>query len=181
MGKQIKFDFAKGGSFIVDLYEDKAPETCKIIWDMLEEPWSEKFIHSNYCGFCVESPYFPVPDDAKLPLENLWCFTNNGDIAVVTPAEYREDSIKGYLPLFIAHNGACSPLTHLMGIKLSEEPDNGEHFSWIFHKNMWETCRANVFGRVTEHDRFYASQMMGRIRWYGIEGFTVSRVTKDTI
>lgn len=36
MGKQIKFSFDKGDSFIVDLLEEEAPETCRIIWEMLE-------------------------------------------------------------------------------------------------------------------------------------------------
>lgn len=175
MRKQIIFTFEKGGSFAADLLEDKAPETCRIIWDMLKEPWSEKFIHTGSSGWMIETPYFPVPEDYVLPGENLIFAPAEGDIAVVAPAEWRENSIKGYLPMFIAHNGACSPLTHLKGIMLSEEPDNGENFQWMFHKNMWETCRANVFARVTGHDRYYASQMMGRIRWFGIEGFTVKR------
>ena len=149
MRKQIIFTFEKGGSFAADLLEDKAPETCRIIWDMLKEPWSEKFIHTGSSGWMIETPYFPVPEDYVLPGENLIFAPAEGDIAVVAPAEWRENSIKGYLPMFIAHNGACSPLTHLKGIKLSEEPDNGENFQWMFHKNMWETCRANVFARVT--------------------------------
>ena len=44
MGKQIKFSFDKGDSFIVDLLEEEAPETCRIIWEMLEKPWREKMI-----------------------------------------------------------------------------------------------------------------------------------------
>ena len=139
MRKQIIFTFEKGGSFAADLLEDKAPETCRIIWDMLKEPWSEKFIHTGSSGWMIETPYFPVPEDYVLPGENLIFAPAEGDIAVVAPAEWRENSIKGYLPMFIAHNGACSPLTHLKGIMLSEEPDNGENFQWMFHKNMWET------------------------------------------
>lgn len=175
MAKQILFQFEKGGSFVVELLEDKAPETCRVIWEALEQPWSEKFIHTGMCGWMVETPYFPVPEDYVLPNENLIFAPQAGDVAVVAPAEWRENSIKGYLPLFIAHNGGCSPLTHLLGIELSEEPDNGENFNWLFHKNMWETCRANVFGRVIEHDMYYMNQLCGRIRWHGIEGFTVSR------
>lgn len=175
MAKQIIFSFEKGGSFVVDLLEDKAPETCKVIWDALEEPWTEKFIHSGCCGWMIETPYFPVPEDYTLPNENLIFAPEEGDVAVVSPAEWRENTIKGYVPLFLAHNGACSPLTHLLGIELSHEPDNGENFQWLFHKNMWETCRANVFGKVTPHDMHYANLLMGRIRWHGLEGFTVSR------
>lgn len=175
MSKQLLFQFEKGGAFAVDLLEELAPETCRVIWDSLSNPWTEKFIHSGVCGWMIETPYFPVPEDYILPNENLIFAPQEGDVAVVSPAEWRENSIKGYLPLFIAHNGACPPLTHLQGIKLSEEPENGEDFAWLFHKNMWETCRANVFARVTPHDMFYANQLMGRIRWHGIEGFTVSR------
>lgn len=99
MAKQIKITFEKGGCFVADLLEDKAPFTCRAIWEALEEPWTEKFIHSNIGGFMVESPYFPVSEVCYIPNENLWCFTNNGDLAVIVPAEYREMSIKGYLPL----------------------------------------------------------------------------------
>lgn len=175
MAKQILFTFDKGDSFVVELLEEKAPVTCKAVWDALEQPWSEKMIHSGVCGWMIETPYFPVPEDFVLPNENLIFAPEEGDVAVISPAEWRENSIKGYVPLFIAHNGACSPLTHLRGIKLSEEPDNGENFSWLFHKNMWETCRANVFGKVIEHDLCIMNQIGGRIRWNGIDGFTVSR------
>ena len=176
MARKLLFQFEKGGSFEVELYEDKAPETCRIVWEALEKPWTEKFIHTGVCGWQIETPYFPVPEDYVLPREHLWTFPKAGELALVSPAEWRENTIKGYLPLFIAHNGACSPLTHLMGIKLSEEPENGDHIRWKYMKNMWETCRANVFAKVTDHDMFYANQLMGRIRWFGIEGFTVSRV-----
>ena len=175
MEKQILFHFEKGGSFAVELLEDKAPETCKAIWDALETPWSEKFIHSGVCGWMLETPYFPIPETLDLPNENLIFAPREGDVAVVAPAEWRENNIRGYLPLFIAHKGACPPLTHLRGIALSKETDNGEDFTWLFHKNMWETCRANVFGRVVPHDRHCMNEMCGRIRWYGVEGFTVSR------
>lgn len=175
MTKQIMFNFEKGGSFVVDLLEDVAPITCDMIWNSLEVPWSEKFIHSGCSGWMVETPYFPVPEDYFLPNENLKFIPEEGDVAVIAPLEWRENSIKGYVPLFIAHNGACSPLTHLLGIQLSEEPDNGEDFKWLFHRNMWETCRANVFGKISSHDMHYANQMLGRIRWHGIEGFTIQR------
>lgn len=175
MGKQILFSFEKGDSFVVELREDVAPETCRAIWDSLQEPWTEKMIHSGVCGWMVETPYFPVPEDYVLPNENLIFAPQEGDVAVVSPAEWRENSIRGYLPLFIVHKGACPPLTHLLGIRLSEEPDNGENFQWLFHKNMWETCRANVFGKVSDHDRHIMNQICGRIRWNGVEGFTVSR------
>lgn len=178
MGKQIRITFEKGGSFVADMLEDKAPETCKLIWDMLEEPWSEKFIHSNYCGFCVESPYFPVPEDAKLPLENLWCFTNNGDIAVVTPAEYREDSIKGYLPLFFSAWPArpLPTLELLTGKTIDVSHGTGEAVQQQYKKNLMETCRANVFARLKEADLEEAGAVVRRIRTQGIENFTIARV-----
>ncbi|MEG2217792.1 MAG: DUF3830 family protein, partial [Clostridia bacterium] len=60
MTKQIRITFEKGGSFVADMLEDKAHETCKAVWNALEHPWTEKFIHSNIAGFSLESPYFPV-------------------------------------------------------------------------------------------------------------------------
>ena len=177
MAKQIKITFEKGGTFLADLLEDKAPETCKLIWDMLEKPWSEKFIHSSIMGFMVESPYFPVPEDCKLPLENLWCFSDNGDIAVITPAEYREMSISGYLPLCLTawHAEPLPTLTKLTGKKIDVSHDTGEHVNQQYKKNMIETCRANVFARIRADQIEEASNVVERIRTDGMEGYTIER------
>ena len=178
MGKQIKFDFAKGGSFIVDLYEDKAPETCKIIWDMLEEPWSEKFIHTGCCGWMVETPYFPVPEDYVLPNENLIFAPQEGEVAVVSPAEWRENSIKGYLPLFFSAwaSRPIPTLELLAGKTIDVSHDTGESVQQQYKKNLMETCRANVFARLKESDLEEAAAVVRRIRTQGIESFTIARV-----
>ena len=42
MVKQIKIEFEKGGMLVADMLEDKAPVTCKVVWDVLEQPWTEK-------------------------------------------------------------------------------------------------------------------------------------------
>lgn len=177
MGKKIRISFEKGGSFIADLMEDKAPVTCRIVWDALERPWTEKFIHSNIMGFMVESPYFPVEDDLQLPLENLWCFTNNGDVAVIAPAEYREQSIKGYLPLCFSawSSNLPSTLELLAGIKIDVSHDTGERVNQQYKKNMLETCRANVFARIREDQLEEAAAVVRRIRMRGIERFTIER------
>lgn len=177
MAKQIRITFEKGGSFIADMLEDKAPVTCQVVWDALEKPWTEKFIHSNIMGFMVESPYLPVENN-DLPLENLWCFTNNGDIAVIAPAEYREMSIKGYLPLcFTAWHAVKLPtLEKLTGIKIDVSHDTGENVNQQYKKNMFETCRANVFARLRPEQVEEASNVVERIRTDGMESFTIERV-----
>ena len=38
MAKQIRITFEKGGSFLADMLEEQAPETCKLVWSMLEKP-----------------------------------------------------------------------------------------------------------------------------------------------
>lgn len=177
MAKQIRITFEKGGSFVADMMEDKAPETCKAVWEALATPWREKFIHSDISGFTVESPYFPVSDDCKLPLENLWCFTNNGDVAVVVPAEYREMSIKGYLPLFFSAwpVQALPTLELLTGKKIDISHSTGESVNQQYKKNMLETCRANVFARISEDQLEGAAGVVRRIRTGGIENFTIER------
>lgn len=177
MAKQIRITFEKGGSFVADMLEDRAPVTCSVIWEALEKPWTEKFIHSNIGGFMVESPYFPVPEDLSLPTENLWCFTNNGDIAVIAPAEYREMSIRGYLPLcFSAWRREKLPtLEKLTGIKIDVSHSTGEDVNQQYKKNMFETCRANVFARIPEERLEEAARVVERIRTDGIEGFTIQR------
>ncbi|MCD7909328.1 MAG: DUF3830 family protein [Clostridium sp.] len=177
MAKQIRITFEKGGSFVADMLEDRAPVTCSVIWEALEKPWTEKFIHSNIGGFMVESPYFPVPEDLSLPTENLWCFTNNGDIAVIAPAEYREMSIRGYLPLcFSAWRREKLPtLEKLTGIKIDVSHSTGEDVNQQYKKNMFETCRANVFARIPGERLEEAARVVERIRTDGIEGFTIQR------
>lgn len=177
MSKSIRITFEKGGSFLADLLEEKAPETCKLIWEALKEPWSEKFIHSNIMGFMLESPYFPVPEDYTLPLENLWCFSHNGDIAVIAPAEYRENTIKGYLPLCFSAWAANVPSTLelLAGKKIDTSHDTGERVNQQYKKNMFETCRANVFAKLHEDQIEEAAAVVRRIRMRGIESFTIER------
>ena len=177
MGKQIRISFEKGGSFVADMLEDLAPETCKVIWDALETPWTEKFIHSNIMGFMLESPYFPVPDALQLPRENLWCFSKNGDIAIICNAEYRENSIKGYLPLcFSAWSSQLpSTLELLTGKKIDTSHDTGERVNQQYKKNMFETCRANVFARLRAEDLEEAAAVVRRIRMRGIETFMIER------
>lgn len=177
MAKKIRITFEKGGSFVADMLEDKAPETCALVWNALEQPWSEKFIHSDIMGFMVESAYFPVPEDARLPLENLWCFSNNGDVAVIAPAEYREMSIKGYLPLCLTawHSVKLPTLEKLTGIKIDVSHDTGENVNQQYKKNMMETCRANVFARISPEQLEEASNVVERIRVEGMEGYTIER------
>lgn len=178
MAKQIKITFEKGGTFIADMLEDLAPVTCKVVWDALEKPWTEKFVHSNIEGFCASTPYFPVDEDLDLPLESLWCFPNNGAIAVISPREYREDSIKGYLPLYFCAwaKRPISTLEALTGRKLEIEGDTGESVMVQFKKNMFETCRANVFAMLSEDQLEDAGAVVRRIRHEGMEQFTIERV-----
>jgi len=182
MGKQIRFSFEKGGSFVADMLEDLAPVTCKVIWDAIEQPWTEKMVNSNICGNMVETPYLPVPEDLVLPNENLWHFGKGGDVATVSPHEYREFSIRGYLPLLIVH-GFSGPgeslgmptIEHLAGKKI-ELKDDGDHIAQLFKKSMMETCRANVFAKVCKTNIPTMVKVCSRIRYDGIEGFTIERV-----
>lgn len=182
MGKQIRFTFEKGGILIADLLEDVAPITCNVIWNALENPWTELMNHSKISGAQIETPYLPVPETLKLPNENLWHFSKCGDVATISPFEYREMSIKGYLPLIIVHgysgeglNLGVPTIEHLTG-KNIELADDGDHIAQLYKKNMMETCRANVFAKVREEDLSIMLETCKRIRYQGIESFTVMRV-----
>jgi hypothetical protein len=48
MRNRIEIEFEKGGKFIAALLEDKAPKTCKIVWQNL--PLSGKIGHGIYSG-----------------------------------------------------------------------------------------------------------------------------------
>jgi len=177
MGKQIRFSFEKGGSFVADMLEDLAPVTCKVIWDAIEKPWTEKMINTKISGAQIETPYLPVSDDLVLPNENLWHFSNCGDIATISPFEYRECSIKGYLPLMVVYGSPklyIPTVTHLAKQNIKRK-DDGDTVRQRYKKNMLETCRANVFAQVVEENQEEMIKIGWRIRFEGIEGFTVER------
>lgn len=80
MTKKIEIDFEKGGMFIAALLEDKAPKTCKVVWDNL--PLSGKVGHAYFSGkmmYLLVNTGFEELENAKsvgfLP----------GDIAYLTP------------------------------------------------------------------------------------------------
>lgn len=175
MGRQLKITFEKFGSVIADMLEEEAPVTCQVIWDSLEEPWSEKIIHSKLCGCMCETPYFPVPEDYILPNENLTFIGSEGEISVVAPAEWRENSIKGYLPMFFSHGSFGSPITHLTGVVLEKRNLEKEALNWTYYKNMWETCRANVFAKVRDEDLETLKKACFSARYEDILDFTIER------
>lgn len=177
MGKQIRFTFEKGGILIADLLEDVAPITCNVIWNALENPWTELMNHSKISGAQIETPYLPVPETLKLPNENLWHFSKCGDVATISPFEYREMSIKGYLPLIIVYGSPdryIPTIAHLQGNSIDRHYD-GDSIRQLYKKSMLETCRANVFARVIKKDIKTVVEIGWRLRFYGLEGFTVER------
>ena len=78
--KKIEIEFEKGGKFIAALLEDKAPKTCKVVWDNL--PLSGKIGHAYFSGkmlYLVVDTRFEELENAKSVGFLL------GDIAYLTP------------------------------------------------------------------------------------------------
>ena len=86
-------------------------------------------------------------------------------------------SIKGYLPLcFTAWHAVKLPtLEKLTGIRIDVSHDTGEDVNQQYKKNMFETCRANVFARIPAERLEAASDVVERIRTDGMEGYTIER------
>lgn len=61
---RIKIEFEKGGEFIADMDEKKAPKTCAILKERL--PFEYLFHHSSTSGEAVVA----LPPDLSVPKEN---------------------------------------------------------------------------------------------------------------
>lgn len=61
---QIKLEFEKGGTFLADLLESEAPESCKIIRERL--PFEYRFHQSIVSGQAIVT----LPPDLTMPREN---------------------------------------------------------------------------------------------------------------
>ena len=80
MNKKIEIEFEKGGVFIASLLEDKAPKTCKVVWDNL--PLDGKVGHAIFSGKMM----YLVVDTKLEELENARSFGFlPGDITYLTP------------------------------------------------------------------------------------------------
>lgn len=80
MTKKIEIEFEKGGKFIAALFEDKAPKTCKVVWDNL--PFSGKIGHAYYSGKLM----YLLVDTRLKELENAKSVGFlPGDIVYLTP------------------------------------------------------------------------------------------------
>ena len=63
---QLEISFERGGILTATLLEDKAPETCKAILEVL--PVTSEVLHAQYAGSEVYFEDFPARDD--VPFEN---------------------------------------------------------------------------------------------------------------
>lgn len=87
--KKIEISFEKGGSFSATLFEDKAPESVKAIWNML--PIEGKPLHMRWAGrgLTLALPNLPKPYP---PRENQVSIVGEGYIM------FRSDWTGGYVP-----------------------------------------------------------------------------------
>ena len=63
---QLEISFERGGILTATLLEEKAPETCKAILEVL--PVTSEVLHAQYAGSEVYFEDFPARDD--VPFEN---------------------------------------------------------------------------------------------------------------
>jgi hypothetical protein len=65
--KSIKLEFKKGGVFEADLYWEKAPETCKALWELL--PLTLEVGHAKFSGHAL----YVFPGISLKVMENSRC------------------------------------------------------------------------------------------------------------
>jgi hypothetical protein len=75
MGRQIAYDFARGGRVRAHLLEDRAPQTCAEISRAL--PWEAEVLHARWAGREV---FLPLPLPRKPPMENQVNRVSAGDV-----------------------------------------------------------------------------------------------------
>lgn len=82
--KRLKLEFVdEKVSAIVQLLDDKAPETCRLIWDILESPLDGMVVHAMFTGreLSFTPPNDRVPERAlQLPPENQIVLPIPGDL-----------------------------------------------------------------------------------------------------
>ncbi|MGO3146209.1 MAG: DUF3830 family protein [Leucobacter sp.] len=83
MAKKIFLEYENGVRAIATLLEDDAPETCKVLWNALENPVTMQCLHAIYAGPEVmvglpeEAQNF---DPAAVPAENQQVIPAPGDL-----------------------------------------------------------------------------------------------------
>jgi len=75
MGRQLVYEFARGGRVRAHLLEDRAPKTCAALVAML--PWEADVLHARWAGREV---FLPLPLSAKPPMENQVNRVSAGDV-----------------------------------------------------------------------------------------------------
>ena len=83
--KKIKLTFVEENvSAVAELLEDKAPETSKCIWNLLEKPVEGTTIHAMWTGrelsFPIPPERFPNNEGLKVPPENQTVLPITGDL-----------------------------------------------------------------------------------------------------
>jgi len=102
MTKKLRIEsLASGATAVVRLLEKEAPQTCRLIWDSLEQPMVTEGIHAMWVG---PELMFVMPkenqrgDPTKLPQENATAFPYPGDVLFMyVPAhgsKYYHDPIR---------------------------------------------------------------------------------------
>ncbi len=83
MAKKIFLEYGNGTRAIATLLEEDAPETCKVMWQALENPVTMQCLHAMYAGpeVMVGLPEeAQVFDPAAVPLENQQVIPAPGDL-----------------------------------------------------------------------------------------------------
>jgi hypothetical protein len=94
MMKRIKLSFVKEHvSAIALLLEDNAPETCRCIWDLLQEPLEQNAVHAMWTGrelsYPIPADKFPDNEGLKVPPENQTVIPVPGDLIWNAYAPYQ--------------------------------------------------------------------------------------------
>ena len=154
MAKEIKIEFEKGGVLTATLLEEKAPKSCKLIWDNL--PVERNVIHAMLGGHEIFIETFPMP--YELDPENETNKVEAGDVLAAAPANARVEG-RSTLP------EGCTSFAMFYGPGRPRKYGPGGTCD--------QTTDMNLFGKIKEIETL---QNVGkRIRVYGTEKVKVTR------
>ena len=160
MSKKINISFPDSNvQAKAELLQNEAPETCRLLWQLLEHPIEGKAIHAMYSGREIWTP--TPPPMTKIPPENLTCFPIPGDILYnhfdqATLGQNWENACANFsdeLAFFYGRGGRCfNELGWVPGNRFATIVENLEEFAAMGSQIQLEGAQKMIVTRIEKLD-----------------------------